>query len=328
MKSNVLLHSEYGDPGRVIQLSTYEIDKPKGKDVLVKVLASPINPADINMLEGKYLVRPDLPAVLGNEGVGIVDAVGDDVSTLKIGDRVIRPFSKDQWIGWWTEGFLAQETDFVKVPEWISTDQAAMLTVNPITAYQLLTRFVDLSSGDVVIQNAGNSSVAWWVQKLGTAMGYRVVSIARTQKQVDRLIEDGFDAYLDKEGCHKELRTLGSTLALNGVGGQSAKELMKSLDNDGVMVTYGAMSKEPVVVSNSALIYNNIWVTGFNRNKWIQEALREEVLDAYSNLFDLLEDIGELAVPIEKSYQLDEASDAIMHACKEHRSGKILFELT
>jgi mitochondrial enoyl-[acyl-carrier protein] reductase / trans-2-enoyl-CoA reductase len=99
MKSSVLVHSEYGKPDQVIKLSTYEIDAPKEKQVLIKVLASPINPADINMLEGKYSIKPELPCVLGSEGVGIIEKIGSEVDSLSIGDRVIMPVSKGPWIG-------------------------------------------------------------------------------------------------------------------------------------------------------------------------------------------------------------------------------------
>ena len=278
------------------------------------------------MLEGKYVIQPELPAVLGNEGVGIVESVGPDVTLFKVGDRVIRPFSKDAWIGWWTEGFLVQEADLMGVPDWMATHQASMVTVNPITAYHLLTRFVDLKPGDVVVQNAGNSSVAGWVHRIGLAMGYTVVSLVRTQAQVDSLTKKGFKAYLDEENCHEKLSSFESHLALNAVGGLSSKELMKSVANDGVVVTYGAMSKQPIMISNSALIYKNIWVTGFNRNKWIDEALREEVESAYAKLFSLLEKMT-MDVPIENTYHFDQASIAIDHAMREHRNGKVIFDL-
>jgi len=323
MKSNVLVHSSYGRPDKVIELSTYELDNPKEHQVLVRVVASPINPADLNMIEGTYLLKPDLPCVLGSEGVGVVESVGDNVKTLKKGDYVIRPFAHSQWIGWWTEYILSPESELMKIDSPQSEEQASMYTVNPVTAYQLLTRYVDLKPGDTVVQNAGNSGVGLWVNAIGKKLGVNVVNTVRGDDQVNFLKSLGFEAIRDEAGCHVRLPE-NTQLALNGIGGQSSKEIMKTLEDDAVLVTYGAMSKEPIPMSNSALIYNNLWLTGFNRNKWLKEAPREEIEDVYSTVLDLVKEL-QLSIPVASTYSLDQASEALAHAEQSGRGGKVIF---
>lgn len=68
---------------------TINFDEPKGNGVQVKILCAPINPADLNMIEGNYALLPPLPAVGGNEGVGVVEQTGPDVKGLAAGDLVI-----------------------------------------------------------------------------------------------------------------------------------------------------------------------------------------------------------------------------------------------
>jgi len=326
MSVSVLLHSEYGVPEHVIQTSSYVLPKVGPDHVLVSVLFSPINPADLNMMEGKYYTQPPLPSVLGNEGVGVVEAVGDGVFSVKKGDRVIMPFrDKENWIGWWTESFIAHEKDLIVVPDSISDQQAAMLTVNPVTAYQLLTRFTDLEKGDFVAFNAANSGVGRWIAAFADDLGFKTIALVRTEESRARVTGWGADhVLLDEPGVSKKIREISTVrLALNAVGGTSARELSKSLDSDAMMVTYGAMSKEPIQVGNMLFIYQTAWLTGFNRSKWVQEAHPEEVRIAYGEVFKLIERKS-VEVDIEEVYPSERVVDAIRHAQRPMRSGKVL----
>lgn len=330
MKTNVLLHNSYGKPEDVVRLTTYEIEDLAEGQVLVDMAFSPINPADLNMLEGTYYTQPELPAVLGNEGVGVVEAVAEGVTSVKVGDHVIFPFrGKDNWVGLWAEKVVSPANELVIVPSEISLQQAAMLTVNPATAYQLLTLFDDLSSGDVVIQNAGNSSVGRWVISIAKSMGVKTISLVRNVELIDDLKALGADwVFVDDEDVVKKIKEASSDsrLAFNAVGGQSATHVMKGLVSDGILVTYGAMSKEPVQVSSGALIYKNIWVTGFNRAKWVAENPKEVVLDVYKKLIDFILK-HKIEIPVEATYSFSDVDKAIAHASQSGRTGKVLFEI-
>lgn len=326
MSVSVLLHSEYGIPERVIQSSSYALPELGKDQVLVRTLFSPINPADLNMLEGKYYTQPPLPCVLGNEGVGVVEAVGSGVLSVQKGDRVIMPIrEKEMWIGWWAESFVAPETVLVKIPDFVSSEQASMLTVNPATAYQLLTRFIDLEPGDFIAFNAGNSAVARWIIAFATSMGVKSIAMVRREASKPLVKSWGADyVLLDEPGVSKKIRDIGRVkLALNSVGGQSARELSRSLAVDAVMVTFGAMSKEPISLGNTLFIYDTVWLTGFNRSKWVEEAHPEEVRSAYSEIFALMEE-HTVEVPIEKIYLYTDIVEALNHANQPERLGKIL----
>lgn len=121
--------------------------------VHVKFLASPINPADVNMIQGAYPIKPTFQqlgdeklAVGGNEGVAEVIAVGDSIDSLKVGDQVV--MAKTGY-GTWRTHAAGPASDFQLLPyaDNVSTIQKATITVNPCTAYRMLKDFVDLKQG-------------------------------------------------------------------------------------------------------------------------------------------------------------------------------------
>ncbi|KAK2844854.1 hypothetical protein Q5P01_011513 [Channa striata] len=270
-----LQYRKHGDPCKVVQLEDVDLAPVGDKDVLVKMLAAPINPSDINMIQGTYAILPDLPAVGGNEGVAQVVEVGSQVKSLKTGDWVI---PRDAGLGTWrTEAVLA-ESDVIAVPNDIPLLSAATLGVNPCTAFRLLADFENLKPGDSVIQNAANSGVGQAVIQIAAARGIKTINVVRDRPQFTQL-SDSLTAigaaYVIREEALRQptIKELFKScpkpkLALNGVGGKSALEILRHLQVGGSMVTYGGMAKQPVTVPVSALIFKDVKVRGFWVTQW------------------------------------------------------------
>uniref|UniRef100_A0A8C8AYP8 Enoyl-[acyl-carrier-protein] reductase, mitochondrial n=1 Tax=Otus sunia TaxID=257818 RepID=A0A8C8AYP8_9STRI len=160
----------------LFRLKDLEVAELGDSDVHVKMLAAPINPADINMIQGTYAIVSPLPAVGGNEGVGEVLEVGRRVAALKPGDRVIPAVTG---LGTWrTRGVFPEET-LLKVPGDIPVLSAATLSVNPCTAYRMLADFETLAPGDSIIQNAANSGVGQAVIQIAKASGIKTINVVR-----------------------------------------------------------------------------------------------------------------------------------------------------
>jgi len=87
-KASAIVYHEYGNPVETVRVEELELPAPGSGEVLVEIKAAPINPADLNTIEGKYPVKPALPAVPGIEGVGIVSETGTEVALLKKGSLV------------------------------------------------------------------------------------------------------------------------------------------------------------------------------------------------------------------------------------------------
>lgn len=279
-----LLYKNHGDPAQVVQLEDTDLPSIGAKSVLVKVLASPINPSDINMIQGTYAILPDLPAVGGNEGVAQVVEVGSQVKTLKPGDWVI---PRNAGLGMWRTAAVLSEEDLISLPNDVPLLSAATLGVNPCTAFRMLADFEDLQPGDCVIQNAANSGVGQAVIQIAAARGIHTVNVVRDRPDLiqlsDRLKAMGASYVLKEEALRRpEMKELFKTcprpkLALNGVGGKSATELLRHLQAGGSMVTYGGMAKQPLIVPVSALIFRNVKVQGFWVTQWKRDHSHDEV---------------------------------------------------
>ena len=192
MATRAIVYESNGNPASVLSAVTCpRPPKPTGSSIAIKNLLSPVNPSDINAVEGVYPHQPRARQVIvngqertlhipGNEGLGEVKDVGEDVKNLKKGDWVV--FRKSQ-SGTWSSGQVLDEGDVIKVDResGISAVNAATLVVrctharnsnfghqprttkaNPITAYNMLSDFVDLQPGDWVVQNGANSAVRWF----------------------------------------------------------------------------------------------------------------------------------------------------------------------
>uniref|UniRef100_A0A7R9P4G6 Enoyl-[acyl-carrier-protein] reductase, mitochondrial n=1 Tax=Timema californicum TaxID=61474 RepID=A0A7R9P4G6_TIMCA len=269
ISSQKLVFSEFGDPAKVVRLETEELPSPKSNEVLVRMLAAPLNPADINTIQGVYPAKPPLPAVPGNEGVGEILSVGSDVKNLRPGDRVI-PKEASAW-GTWRSHAVSDAQRLSKIPKEIGIVEAATMSVNPSTAYRMLKDFVQLSAGDTVIQNGANSAAGQNVIQLCNVWGLNSVNIVRDRPNIDELkiflknlgaTHILTEQELSKTDIFKSRAVSKAKLALNCVGGKSAVEVLRQLDHKGVMVTYGGMSREPVTLPTSALIFKDISARG------------------------------------------------------------------
>jgi trans-2-enoyl-CoA reductase len=324
-KVSAIVYHEYGNPVETVRVEERELAEPQDGEVLVEVKAAPINPADLNTIEGKYPVRPALPAVPGIEGVGVVAAVGPGVSQLKTGSVVLLPHG----LGTWREAAVVPEKDLVELPADVPLEQAAMLKINPPTAWRMLHDFVTLKPGDWMIQNAANSGVGRATIQIAGALGLRTVNIVRRPELIDELKTEGGDVVL-LEGDDLKERVKEATggakilLAFNSVGGESALNLANTLANGGTLVTFGAMSKQPLRIPNGLLIFKDLRWRGFWLTRWYQNASREERDAMFASLVPLLQS-GKLKTKIEKTYPLSQAKEAIARALEGKRDGKILF---
>ncbi|MDQ2659008.1 MAG: 2-enoyl thioester reductase domain-containing protein [Verrucomicrobiota bacterium] len=322
----VAIYERHGNPSEVLRVVEQPWPVAGAGEVVVQMRAAPINPADINSIEGKYPVRPPLPATPGMEGAGIVAELGSDVRDLAVGDQVILPHN----FGSWREACAVRAEKLIVAPREIEPVQAAMLKVNPITAWRMLHDFVSLGQGDWFIQNAANSGAGRAAIQIGQELGYRSVNVVRRPELLDELRAAGGDvALLDdenlREAVAKETGGAPIRLALNAVGGESALRVAKCLAADAVMVTYGAMSLEPLTIPNGMLIFKNLKFTGFWVNKWYDAATRAEREQTFAPLFEMARR-GLLQTKVERTYSLGEATAAVTRAMQNERNGKIVFE--
>jgi mitochondrial enoyl-[acyl-carrier protein] reductase / trans-2-enoyl-CoA reductase len=318
-----LVFHETGRPSDVLALEPFTTAAPQPGEVLVRILAAPINPADLNTIEGTYGVKPPLPAVPGIEGCGVVEESGSpDFLTA---DRVMFLRRAATWA---THVTVPADALF-KLPPDIDPVQAAMLKVNPATAWRLLHGFENLSKGEWIVQNLGNSAVGRCVIQLARDLGIRTISFVRRSDVIGELIHLGADHVLtdDDDGFQAAKEILGgayAALAFNAVGGDSALRLMKLLREGGTHITYGAMGRKPLTLPNGLLIFRDIRVRGLWVTKWVENAPEEEVRATYQDLA-LRVAAGKLVQPVDSTFPLESFREALARLDAPDRNGKVLF---
>jgi trans-2-enoyl-CoA reductase len=328
MKENIqaVVYERHGNPAEVLRVDTQPWPKATADEALVEMRAAPINPADLNAIEGKYPARPELPATPGFEGAGVVVDLGAEVSGLTAGAVVILPHN----VGTWREAVAVKASELVAVPPEIEPVHAAMLKINPMTAWRLLHDYADLKSGEWLIQNAANSAAGRAVIQIARELGYKTVNVVRRAELIEELRGEGGDVVLvDGENLREEVKNATSDapirLGLNAVGGDSALRLANCLAPGATMVTFGAMSLQPLKIPNGLLIFKDLRFRGIWINKWYDNATMAERMEAFRRLFSMAKR-GLLKAKVEKAYPLREAKAAVTRAAQSKRSGKIIFE--
>ncbi|WCJ41128.1 Enoyl-[acyl-carrier-protein] reductase mitochondrial [Euphorbia peplus] len=281
--STAIIYDQQGPPDSVTRLVEMPPVEVKENDVCVKMLAAPINPSDINRIEGVYPMRPQVPAVGGYEGVGEVHSVGSGVKDISPGDWVI---PSPPSFGTWQTYIVQDQSVWHKINKESPMEYAATITVNPLTALRMLEDFTTLNSGDAVVQNGATSIVGQCIVQIAKFRGIHSINILRDRPGSDEAKESlkklgAAEVFTESQLQVKNVKGLLSNLpepalGFNCVGGNSATLVMKFLRQGGTMVTYGGMSKKPVTVSTSSFIFKDLSLRGFWLQKWLTSEKSKE----------------------------------------------------
>src|SRR3989454_297884 len=319
-----VLIDRYGPPEEVARCAEVpDVGAPAADEVVFDVLAFPINPADVSFCRGTYRLRPPLPATPGAECVGRVATVGAGVSHVKTGDLVINLQREN-----WTQKRRVKADVVVPVPPRMDVRQAAMLRINPPTALLLLSDFVELKPGDWVIQNVANSAVGRLVIGLARARGVKTLNVVRREALFAELKGLGADACVvdgDDLAERVKAQTAGAPirLGLDAVSGRATARLSACVGEGGVVCNYGSMSGEDPVMSRNALISGGQTLVGFILGRALGTRPLEQIRAIYADLGQQIAK-GVLSAPVEMVYPIEEIKDAVAHAQRGERSGKIL----
>ncbi len=316
----------FGETPPAVRVEEIPTPAPAPGEVLIRMLAAPINPADLNVIEGTYGELPPLPATIGNEGCGEILALGAGVENLRVGQKVL-PFA----FGTWARELVLPAENMLPLPDGIDSIQASMLAVNPATAWCLLHDFIPLKPGDWIVQNAANSGVGRAVIQLARHLGLRTLNIVRRPELLPELLALGGDVVVAEEtDLRREARQLCGgalpKLGLNAVGGPSALNIANALAPGSPHITFGAMARQPLKIPNGLLIFKNLAFQGFWLRRWKDRTPAAEIHSTYATLADLLHR-GILHTPVDRIFPLSEVSAALAAAVQEKRTGKILLDL-
>jgi mitochondrial enoyl-[acyl-carrier protein] reductase / trans-2-enoyl-CoA reductase len=214
-----------------------------------------------------------------------VAAVGSGVNSVKAGDWVIM---RHTGFGTWRTHALAEEKNILKIEntQGLTPIQVGTVSVNPCTAYRMLKDFEQLEEGDWFIQNGANSGVGRAAIQLGRLWNLKSINIIRDRpsaSETEALKTELLDLGATKVVTESELMERGFSdqvkewtnggrervrVGLNCVGGKPTAAMVKCLSEGGHLVTYGGMSKQPIQIPTSALIFRDIKFSGFWVSRW------------------------------------------------------------
>ena len=319
-----LVQPEFGDPTEVLSVQEVPDPEPGPGQALVRVLLSPIHNHDLWTVRGSYGFTPGMPARAGTEAVGVVEVLGEGVTTLDVGQRVATGGS----FGAWAELIVAPAAGLVPVPDGMSDESAAQLVSMPFSAIALLDS-LDLSEGDWFVQNAANGAVGRLVAQLAEARGVNVLGLVRRSAGVEELREQGIGNVVatDDDGWRDRVReVLGDAPVVAGVdsvGGRAAGDVVSLLAEDGVLVVFGAMASPTLEIASGDVIFKQVVVKGFWGSKVFPAMDREKRAALMGELVSGIAS-GALALPVEEVYSLEDIADAARANAEPGRRGKVL----
>ena len=319
-----LVQPRFGDPAEVLSVQEVPDPEPGPGQALVRVLLSPIHNHDLWTTRGSYGFKPEMPARAGTEAVGVVEALGEGVEGLTVGQRVATGGS----FGAWAELIVAPAAGLIPVPDGMSDEAASQLVSMPFSAIALLD-FLDVSEGDWIVQNAANGAVGRMVAQLAVARGVRVLGLVRRSAGVDELREQGIGDVVatDDDGWRERVREVvgdGKVVAgVDSVGGSAAGDVVSLLAEDGVLVVFGAMASPTLEIGSGEVIFKQVVIKGFWGSKVFPAMDREKRAALMGELVAGISS-GVVTLPVEEVYPLEEISAAARASAEPGRRGKIL----
>ena len=241
-----IIHHHFGEPVDVLEAADMPQPEPKAGEVRIKMILSPMHNHDVWTVRGSYGYKPTLPAIGGSEAVGVIDALGEGVQGVSVGQRVAVAAVH----GSWAEYFIAPAHGVVPLTDAIDDETAAQLIGMPISALMLLD-FIDLPADSWLIQNTANGAVGKTVAMIAKARGQKVIHLVRRTEAVAEMQALGIQNVVatDQADWKEQVKAIHADQPLiagvDSIGGQASGEMLALLSENSLLVSFGSMTVRP-----------------------------------------------------------------------------------
>lgn len=303
---------EFGSPLDVLTVEKQIIEAPVNKEVLVRMLARPINPSDLIPIRGSYAHRISLPHIPGYEGVGIVEDVGATVSQSLIGKRVLPLRGEGTW-----QTYVKTTRDFVvSIPHEVDDFTASQMYINPLTAWVVCTEVLKLRPYDILLVNACGSSIGHIFVQLSKILGFRLIAVTRNHHYTEKLLEMGASYVINtaENHLHKTVMELtdgkGAQAAVDSIGGTSGNDLAFCVRPNGIFLSIGLLSGIQVnwgYIVKKAKVRANI----FHLRHWNKSVSTNHWQATFNHLITLIKDKQLKFTKMNAQYDLSEVKESI-----------------
>jgi NADPH:quinone reductase-like Zn-dependent oxidoreductase len=299
---------EYGGP-EVLKLEEIPVPEPKENEILVRVVASGVNPADPLILGGKYAKEfgTHLPLILGYDMAGVVEKAGAKVTKLKVGDPV---YAYLLWGGGWAEHCISNEIESAIKPKSLTFTEASAVPLAALTAWQALIDIGKIQGGQTVFIHGGSGGVGSFAIQIAKARGARVIATASASNQ-DLLKQLGADVAIDYTKPNWEETVHDVDFALLPVGGETMRR------------TYGVMKKGGTIAT---------LISRADPAELEKRGIRGAPVFSHPDAGELAEvtkliDAGKIKPVVSQVLPLTEAAKADEQAETHHTRGKIVLKI-
>jgi len=318
-----VLCKSHGMPDTLVVEDVPSPDLTEGQ-VLISVKACGVNFPDTLIIQGKYQFKPDLPFSPGGEVSGVIKAVGDGVTNVSVGDRVIA-FST--W-GGFAEELAVDANRLIKMSDKMDFEKASAFILTYGTSYHALKDRANIQPGETLLVLGASGGVGLAAIQLGKAMGARVIAAASTKEKLDVCAANGADELInysseDLRARVKEItQGAGVDVIYDPVGGPLSEKALRDMSWRGRFLVVGfAVGEIPKVPLNLALlkgcsIVGVFWGDFTRREPALNEANNQELM----RLFEA----GKISPHIHKVYPLTQASEALNELLDKKVSGKVV----
>lgn len=254
----------------VLQLEDLSTPEPAEGEVRIKVEAIGLNRAEIMFREGQYLDKPELPARIGYEAAGVIDAIGSGVSGFQLGDRVstIPAFSMNKY-GVYGEVAIVPIHAVAHYPDNLSPQEGTAIWMQYLTAYGALIEYGQLKSQDFVLITAASSSVGYAAIQIVKSAGAVAIATTRGAAKKQQLLDGGADHVIvtDEEDLPSRVREItaghGADIIFDPIAGPQLEILAQAAARGATIFEYGALSRAATPFPLFAAIGQGLSIRGY-----------------------------------------------------------------
>lgn len=315
---------EHGLADKLELVSDWPVPELGEHDVLIDVKAAGLNFPDVLIIQGKYQFQPEMPFVPGGECSGVVSAVGASVTRYKAGDRVVSMGAA----GAFSEQMAANELAVFPMPEGLSFEQAAGVSITYFTSYYALKQRANIQPGETLLVLGAAGGVGTTAIELGKLMGARVIAAASSAEKLELCKQLGADEVINytQESLKDRVKELtggkGVDVCYDPVGGDFSEPAVRSMAWNGRYLVIGfASGPIPQIPLNLALL-KGCSIVGVFWGRFSGEEPAENLANIEA-LWTLFEE-GKLSPVVTDCFPVEEYEDAFNCLIERRARGKVI----
>jgi NADPH:quinone reductase-like Zn-dependent oxidoreductase len=320
----------FGEPAKVLAVREVPLPEPARGEVRVRIVATPVNPSDLLFVRGVYagVQPPRFPTLVGFEAAGVVEALGPQVQGLARGQRV---HVRNNQGGNWAEYAVVPADMLFPVPDDVPDEQVACMLINPGSTILMLRHVLAVPRGEWLLQSAATSELGRMMIRLAKHDGIRTINVVRRREAVAELQRLGADAVVVStegpidEQVRKVVGPEGVRYAIDPVVGEVGTQVFQSLGEEGKMLVYGSLTREPIRIGADPryILAGRRTLEVFWLGYWLTKLDATARRGLFEEMVTLIRQ-GILATSIGRRYPLADFAAAVAQSETKARSGKVL----